>query len=148
MVERPDYPVIVMNGDLLTSMDFAKMLAFHQAKSAAVTIGVRDHRVEIPYGVIEREGAFLTRIKEKPTTDYLINAGIYVIAPWVIDLVETGRRFDMTDVCAAVVAAKQPVAVYKIEEYWRDIGQLADLKMAQSEIDTISMVGVLTSRPG
>lgn len=140
MTEQPDHPMIVMNGDLLTSVDFAKMLAFHQAKSAAVTMGVRDHRVEIPYGVIECDGAFLTRILEKPSTDYLINAGVYVIEPWVINLVEEGRRFDMTDVCEAVIANGSPVGVYRIEEYWRDIGQITDLRIAQSEIDAISFL--------
>jgi NDP-sugar pyrophosphorylase family protein len=140
MTERPDHPIIVMNGDLLTSVDFAKMLAFHQAKSAAVTMGVRDHRVEIPYGVIERDGAFLTRILEKPSTNYLLNAGVYVIEPWVINLVEEGRRFDMTDVCESVVVNDNPVGVYRIEEYWRDIGQITDLRIARSEIDAISFL--------
>jgi dTDP-glucose pyrophosphorylase len=140
LTERPEHPIIVMNGDLLTSLNFAKMLEFHQTHEAATTMGVREYRVEIPYGVVERDGAFLTGIKEKPTTDYLINAGVYVIEPWVIDLVEAGKRFDMTDVCGAVLAKNDPVGVYKIEEYWRDIGQLTDLRIAQSEIDAISFL--------
>ena len=138
ITERPVHPLIVMNGDLLTSLDFGKMLAFHQKNRASTTMGVREHRVKIPYGVIEREGAFLTRIKEKPTNEYLINAGIYVIEPWVIDFVKAGRRFNMTDVCEAVLAKNERVGIYKIEEYWRDIGQLTDLRVAQSEIDSIS----------
>jgi dTDP-glucose pyrophosphorylase len=139
--ERPETPLVVMNGDLLTSLNIPKMLAFHEANSAATTMGVREHRVEIPYGVVERDGVFLSRVREKPTNDYLINAGVYVLEPWVIDSVEAGRRFDMTDVCAAMLARNKPVAVYKIEEYWRDIGQLTDLKIAQSEIDEISFLG-------
>jgi dTDP-glucose pyrophosphorylase len=140
LTDPPDHPLIVMNGDLLTSLNFAKMLAFHQSNNAAATMGVREHRVEIPYGVIESDGAFLTRIKEKPANDYLINAGVYVIDPWVIDVVETGGRVDMTDVCEAVLARNERVGVYRIEEYWRDIGQLTDLKIAQSEIDAISFL--------
>ena len=140
LTERPRHPLIVMNGDLLTSLNFSRMLAFHQTNKAAVTMGVREHRVEIPYGVIERDGAFLTRIMEKPANDYLINGGVYVVEPWVIDVVETGRRFDMTDVCEAVVNRNERVGIYKIEEYWRDIGQLTDLRIAQSEIDAISFL--------
>lgn len=140
LVERHDCPIIVLNGDLLTSLSFTRMLAFHETNKAAATMGVREHRVEIPYGVIEREGPFLTQIKEKPTNEYLINAGIYVIEPWVIDLVEAGRRFDMTNVCEALLDRNERVGVYKIEEYWRDIGQLTDLRIAQSEIDAISFL--------
>jgi dTDP-glucose pyrophosphorylase len=138
ITERPAHPLIVMNGDLLTSLDFGKMLAFHQTNRASTTMGIREHRVEIPYGVVEREGTFLTRIKEKPTNDYLINAGIYVIDPWVIDVVKAGQRFNMTDVCEAVLAKNERVGIYNIKEYWRDIGQLTDLTIAQSEIGSIS----------
>lgn len=140
LTELQDQPLIVMNGDLLTSVNFAKMLNFHQANGAAATMGVRAHRVEIPFGVIERDGPFLERIKEKPVTDYLINAGIYVIDPSVVGIVEKGRRIDMTDVCEALVARGDRVGVYEIEEYWRDIGQAADLKVAQSEIDAITFL--------
>lgn len=140
LAPAPDHPIVVMNGDLLTSLSFAKMLTFHQSNNAAATMGVREHRVEIPYGVIERDGTFLSRIMEKPANDYLINAGVYVIDPWVIDVVETGRRVDMTDVCEAVLARNERVGVYMIEEYWRDIGQLTDLRIAQSEIDAISFL--------
>ncbi len=140
LTEPQEQPIIVMNGDLLTSLNFPKMLAAHQASGACATMGVRAHRVEIPYGVVERDGEFLRRIMEKPVTDYLINAGIYVVEPSVIGAIGTGRRVDMTEVCETLLARGERVGVYRIEEYWRDIGQAADLKIAETEIDAISFL--------
>jgi dTDP-glucose pyrophosphorylase len=138
--QAPEHPIIVMNGDLLTSLNFSKMLSFHRANGMVATMGVREHRVEIPYGVIESDGETLTRIMEKPSNSYLINAGVYVVEPRILDLVDGDRPFHMTDLFEAVLAKREKAGVYKIEEYWRDIGQMTDLKSAQSEIDAISFL--------
>lgn len=140
LTEPLEHPAIVMNGDLLTALNFPGMLRFHQASTNTATMGVRRHRVEVPYGVVEHENGHLTRLREKPVNDFMINAGVYVIEPRVIDIVRAGQRMDMTEVCEALLAREEQVGVYEIEEYWRDIGQIADLRSARSEVDAASIL--------
>lgn len=134
LMPTPDTPLLVINGDILTELDFRAMLAFHREQSAALTMAVRPYEVQVPYGVVEADGARVREVVEKPTYRYFVNAGIYLLEPHVHALIPRDERFDMTDLIRAVLANGQTVASFPIWEYWRDIGQHKDYLAAQSDV--------------
>jgi NDP-sugar pyrophosphorylase family protein len=130
--ERPTGTIVVMNGDILTTSDFGSLHHFHQAHGAQVTVAAVDYRIHIPYGVIQTEGPYATGLAEKPSQRFLCNAGIYAVSPQALDLLPRQQKFNMTDLIEACLAARRPVAVFPVHEYWSDIGTPADLERARS----------------
>jgi dTDP-glucose pyrophosphorylase len=127
---RPDAPLIVMNGDLLTAINFSSMLEFHVEHQATATMAVREHTVEVPFGVIDLADDYLAGLTEKPRYSWFINAGVYVVEPSVLDLIEPGQALDMPNLFERVLARNDKVAAFPVREYWRDIGRLEDLERA------------------
>jgi NDP-sugar pyrophosphorylase family protein len=132
---RPERPVLVVNGDVLTTCDFGNLLRFHAEAGASVTVAASIYRVDIPYGVLRVRDHELLAIDEKPTQRFLCNAGIYVLSPAALDLVPQARAFDMPDLLAAAMRAGR-VDVFPIHEYWSDIGSPAELARALAEFTT------------
>ncbi|MCC2615132.1 nucleotidyltransferase family protein [Aestuariibacter halophilus] len=130
--------VIVMNGDILTNVDVNKLLAFHQDNQADATMCVREYVSQIPYGVIETDGYKITQIKEKPSYQHFVNAGIYVVSKRVLDSLSVGQRIDMTTLLEDCIADKGSVSVYPILDYWLDIGHLDDFRQAQTDIKALT----------
>lgn len=120
--ERPSAPLVVMNGDLLTSINISRMLAFHRAGEFAATLALREHVVKVPFGVAELEGPRVTRLVEKPTLNYRINAGIYVLSPEVVARVPGGRMFPITELFEGCLKDGLPLGAYHMQEAWNDIG--------------------------
>ena len=129
----PDQPVIVMNGDLLTSIRFEDVLQFHKDTGAIATMCARQFDMQVPFGVIETDGTRMMRIAEKPIHHHLVNAGVYVLSPEVFAGLEEGKALDMPDLLSSLSAQHHHVAVYSVDEYWRDIGRIEDLEQARSE---------------
>jgi dTDP-glucose pyrophosphorylase len=129
--EAPTAPILVMNGDILTTSDFESLYGFHQNHQAMVTVAAVDHHVQIPYGVINAQGAFVTGITEKPSQRFLCNAGIYALSPEALAVVPAHQPFNMTDLVSAVLKQGGSIAVYPVHEYWSDIGTPADLEQAR-----------------
>lgn len=125
-----DHPLLVMNGDLVSQFDVSRMLAQHHREQAEATLAARHHQVDIPFGVLEVDGARLSRLTEKPTAHYLINAGIYVLDPALIDEIPRGRFYPMTDLFDGLLKQNRRVSVYRIEEDWIDVGRREDLSRA------------------
>ena len=130
---RPHEPLVVMNGDLLTAVNFGSMLEFHAEHSATATMAVREHTVEVPFGVIDLADDYLAGLTEKPRYSWFINAGVYVVEPSVLDLIEPGRPLDMPTLFERVLARNDKIAAFPIREYWRDIGRLEDLERASAD---------------
>jgi dTDP-glucose pyrophosphorylase len=135
--DRPTEPFFLMNGDLLTKLNFASLMAFHRGSDAPVTMCVREHTLTIPYGVTEIYGGRLKRVVEKPTFRHLVNAGIYVCNPEVIDLVPRNRASTMIDVMQLLIARGNRPSVFPIHEYWVDVGQYGDFVRAGAEYDQV-----------
>jgi dTDP-glucose pyrophosphorylase/CBS domain-containing protein len=133
LLKRPESPLLVLNGDVLTGVSFSDMLAYHRAHSAEMTVGVRKHELSVPFGVIDCEDARVTRLREKPVLTILINAGVYLIEPTAYDLIPNGERFDMTDLIEALLQAGRTVVSFPIIEYWQDVGRLEDYRQAQED---------------
>jgi dTDP-glucose pyrophosphorylase/CBS domain-containing protein len=133
-MERPTETLLVINGDILTDLDFRAMLAFHREQAADLTVAVRQYDLKLPYGVVECDGSFVRSLKEKPVWKCFVNAGIYLLEPNVYDFIPSSDRFDMTDLIENLIESERPVASFPIREYWLDIGQHADYQEAQSRI--------------
>ena len=123
-------PLIVMNGDVLTKVNFDYLLDFHREQKMLATMCVREYGLQIPFGVVNIDSHAVTAIEEKPTYTAFINAGIYVLEPELLKHAQAGQPRDMTDLLAEVISAGDHVAAFPIREYWRDIGKVDDLDQA------------------
>ncbi|MGY4619544.1 dTDP-glucose pyrophosphorylase [Bradyrhizobium sp. USDA 4472] len=133
----PDLPMVVTNGDILTTINYGALLDFHNGTPAEATMAVREHKVHVPYGVVSTSEGYLQTIREKPTESWFVSAGIYVIGRSVFRHVEPGVRVDMPAVLERVMASKGRVAVYPIREYWLDIGRMEDFEQAHAEFHEV-----------
>lgn len=131
--ERPTSPIVVMNGDILTTSDFACLSEFHTSHGAEITVASVDYHINIPFGVIYNDGPYVTELAEKPSQRFRCNAGIYALSPSALDLVPSGQPFNMTDLIAACLAEGRPVAIFPVHEYWSDVGTPADLDKARNQ---------------
>jgi len=135
--ERPQETMIVMNGDLLTKLNFAHLLDYHRDQDAIATMCVREHETQVPYGVIETDDQQMTGIEEKPTERYFVNAGIYVLEPKTLDLVPENDFFDMTELFEAIIEREVEATVFPVREYWQDVGQKEDFRRANGEYEEV-----------
>lgn len=133
MPERPTGPLIVMNADLLTRVNFRSLLDYHSEHGSQATMCVSEYDFQVPYGVVELDGHRFKAIQEKPVHKVFVNAGIYALNPAVIDLIPRGRLFDMTTLFEQAVEAGHETAVFPVQEYWLDIGKENDYKQANGD---------------
>jgi dTDP-glucose pyrophosphorylase len=133
--KQSSVPVVVINGDILTTLDARMLLMFHREQHASATLCVCEHSFRVPYGVVVvgPQGKF-QGIEEKPTRRELVSAGINVLSPQAVDLIPKSGPMDMPELMQAVSAKLGPPAIYPLREYWLDIGQLSDLKTAQEQV--------------
>ena len=134
---RPQEPFLVMNGDILTTTSFGAMIDFHFDTGSDVSVCAREFNTQVPYGVLNAEGTTLVSIQEKPVLKHLVNAGIYVLSPVVFDYIADGEPLDMPDLLARVQAGGGKVSVFRVSEYWVDIGRIEDLDRARAEYATV-----------
>lgn len=131
--KAPEHPIIVMNGDVLTSVNFDHLLAFHEENEAAATMCVRQFEFQVPYGVVKVSDNQITGLIEKPVEKCLVNAGIYVLDPKVLKEIPGGEFFDMPTLFKKLSDNKQKTVAFPIREYWADIGQHDDFNKAEGE---------------
>ncbi len=132
-----DEPVLVMNGDILTRIDFRALRSFHEEHRADMTVAVRPYEVRVPFGVVEVEGERVARLSEKPAVRGLVNAGIYLVGPPVIALVHAGEVLDMPVLIERAVAAGRNVVAFPMREYWLDIGRVEDYERATVDVESL-----------
>ncbi|WP_433640181.1 nucleotidyltransferase family protein [Kluyvera georgiana] len=130
-------PLIMINGDVLTNIDFRRLLAFHNSNNADATICVREYDYQIPYGVITGEGNKIVSMVEKPVHHFFVNAGIYVVSPSIFKSVPKNHRIDMPTLLEGVMNNNKDVLMFPIHEYWLDIGRMDDFKRAQADIHSL-----------
>ncbi|WP_093448064.1 nucleotidyltransferase family protein [Thiomicrospira sp. ALE5] len=122
---------IVMNGDLLTKVDFVSLLSFHLAHNNVVTACVREYSQQIPYGVVEFTDSKVTQIIEKPLQRYFVNAGIYALSPASLNQVSINGYYDMPAMMNDLLDQNCAVGGFPLTEYWMDIGKMPDYEQAQ-----------------
>lgn len=130
---RPHKPFVVMNADVLTTVNMNHFLDFHEAHQSMATIGVKDYHLEVPYGVIKTDQHFLVGIDEKPVQHFFVNAGIYILEPEILDYIPRNLPLDMPALLDEVIARGQTVSVFPIREYWVDVGKIDDYEKASGE---------------
>ncbi|MCF8026057.1 MAG: nucleotidyltransferase family protein [Desulfobacteraceae bacterium] len=131
--ERPDLPFIVMNGDVLTKVNFPQLIDFHLENGAAATMCVRQYDMQVPYGVVEVQGHRVLKLEEKPQHSFFVNAGIYVLEPDALGYIPPDTFHDMTDLFHTLVNNQQPTAAFPIREYWIDVGRISDYEKANGD---------------
>lgn len=124
-------PFILINGDILSSVDFGELLDYHAASQSLATVCARMHRMEVPFGVIQLKDGFLDSIAEKPVYENLISAGIYAMDPGVLRYIPKGVVTDMPGVLQSLSKDRQKVAVFPLRDDWMDVGRLDDLVKAK-----------------
>jgi dTDP-glucose pyrophosphorylase len=130
---RPQLPLIAMNSDLLTRVNFERLLEYHESTGSPATMCVRAYETQIPYGVVNIEKERFVSIQEKPRLKFFTNAGIYVLNAEVTALVPPHTYMDMTELFEKICKSGERPSVFPIEEYWQDIGQPDDLLRAQQD---------------
>ncbi len=136
LVQDLDAPFFVMNGDILTTMDYRQLADFHARSGAIATIASYRKMQPIELGVLEvDESGRLLRYVEKPTHEFRVSMGVYVFEPGVRRYIEPGQRLDLPDLINRLLAAGEPLAVYPFDGRWLDIGQADDYARALEEFD-------------
>lgn len=134
---RPESPVVVMNGDLLTKVNFQQLLDFHLEHKAVATMCVREYDFQVPYGVVRLDRHRIAAIEEKPIQRFFVNAGIYVLEPQALDQIPCNTYFDMPLLFEKLVEQQQETAVFPVREYWLDIGRIDDFEQAQADFTKV-----------
>jgi dTDP-glucose pyrophosphorylase len=132
--ERPTMPFFVMNGDLLTKVNFRHLLDFHTDHGANATMCVRQYQFQVPYGVVQTDGQKLLEVEEKPVHSFFVNAGIYVLNPAVLDVIPANTYYDMPELFEHLLKQGRKPTVFPIREYWLDIGQIGDYEQANKDM--------------
>ncbi len=131
--EKTDKTLLVMNGDLLTKVNFIQLLDFHNEHKSAATMCVREYSIQIPYGVVGFSSYYLNKIEEKPVQNYFVNAGIYALEPETLFMIPQDCYYDMTTMFERMIKNKMTTTVFPIREYWIDIGHQRDYERANLE---------------
>lgn len=126
-------PFFVMNGDLLTNVNFEHFLNFHNENNSIATMAVREYEYQIPYGVVNQDGGRIVSIVEKPKQSYYVNAGIYILNPDILDIIPKDLFYDMPTLFDDLIKNKKTPISFPVHEYWLDIGQRDELEKARSE---------------
>lgn len=130
---RPEAAFLVTNGDVLTDVRYSEILEFHQRQDSAATMAVRAHEWQHPFGVVRTDGMEIVGFEEKPVYRSHVNAGIYVLEPHTLDVLEAHAHCDMPTLFERLKARSDRTIVYPMHEPWLDVGRPADLEQARSE---------------
>jgi NDP-sugar pyrophosphorylase family protein len=138
-IEDLDEPFLVMNGDVLTDMEYGRLLADHAASGAAATISTTTRTIEVTLGVMRfhdaADGSRVTDYVEKPTLSYEASMGVYAFDPRVIGYIEPGVRLDFPDLILRLLDAGEEVRAHRPGGYWLDLGRHDDYEQAMNEFE-------------
>ena len=131
--ERPNEPFFVMNGDLLTNVNFEHIFNYHMLNKATATMCVREYDYEVPYGVVKMNDNKIIEIAEKPVQKFFVSAGIYMLSPEILDLIPQDEFYDMPTLFEKLIKLSKNVISFPIREYWLDIGRMEEYQRANEE---------------
>lgn len=128
-----DLPVLMINGDVLCRLDGRRFLNFHNNGDFSMTVGVHDYKFEVPFGQVTVEKGRLTALSEKPEHTVTINAGVYLFEPDLLNSVPKGRVVHVTDLIERQLSQNRGVGAFRLDGYWRDVGDHAEFERANRE---------------
>lgn len=127
-------PIILMNGDILTTVNYRNLLEFHEENNSIATVCVKEYDIQVPYGVVEGDDYVVTEIVEKPVQRFLVNAGIYVLSQSVLKEEFGSGYLEMPSLLDSFIKSDRNVTMFPIHEYWIDIGHMEEYERAQEEV--------------
>lgn len=128
------HPILVMNGDLVTSFDVLQLLESHETSKSVGTVCVRPHLIEIPYGVVSSKEKKVLSIEEKPSLSINVSGGVYVLNPSVLALIQTEEEIHMPELIQRLIQNQLPVGSFELEGDWIDVGRKEDLNRAKGMV--------------
>lgn len=131
--EKPTEPFFVMNGDLLTNVNFEHLHDFHLSNNSLGTMCVREYDFQVPYGVVNIDGSKILSIEEKPVHKFFVSAGIYMLSPDALEYIPANEFYDMPTLFDKFISEKKNAISFPLREYWLDIGRMSDFERANSE---------------
>ncbi|NBB51067.1 CBS domain-containing protein [Rhizobium sp. CRIBSB] len=131
--DRPEGPIIVTNGDVLSKEDYGFVMDRHLASGADGSMLVREYEMQVPFGVVDQADGAVRSIREKPTQRFTINGGVYVLSPRAVSLVPHDVFFDMPQLLQKMLESGLPLRTHAADSYWVDIGRMADFEKANAE---------------
>ena len=135
--ERPKDDFFVMNGDLLTNVNFEYLHEYHKDSNALASICIRKYEMQVPYGVVNVRANKVTSIEEKPTQSFFVSAGIYMFSPIVLDFIPKSVFYDMPTLFSELLKHDFPIHPFPIREYWLDIGRMDEYRRANDEYEGV-----------
>jgi NDP-mannose synthase len=129
--------VLVMNGDLLTTLDFAPFVEGHVASGAAASLAVLSREVPIDFGVVHVDGVNVASFEEKPVITYDVSMGVYAFERRVVELIPHGLKYDFPDLLGEVLERGWPVHAHRSTDFWLDIGRTDDYELAHERFNEL-----------
>ena len=129
---------LVMNGDVLTTLDFCDLVNYHRSHEAIATIAAYDRQVRIDFGVIQSNHDHeIVGYIEKPTYDFYVSMGVYIFEPRVLSYIPHDEYLDLPNLVLKMIGAGERVLSYPFQGYWMDLGRLSDYEQAVKDFDKI-----------
>ncbi|MAD40826.1 MAG: alcohol dehydrogenase [Arcobacter sp.] len=135
--EKPIEPFFVMNGDLLTNVNFEHLDNYHNSNKSIGTMCVREYDFQVPYGVVNIKDSKILSIEEKPTHKFFVSAGIYMLSPEILEYIPINNFYDMPTLFEKLISKNKNIISFPLREYWLDIGRLDEYKKANDEYDKV-----------
>ena len=135
--EKPTEPFFVMNGDLLTNVNFEHLHDFHIANNSMGTMCVREYDFQVPYGVVNIKNSKILSIEEKPTHKFFVSAGIYMLSSDILEYIPKNQFYDMPTLFEKIISENKNAISFPLREYWLDIGRMEEYKKANEEYDEV-----------
>ncbi|MFW2612221.1 nucleotidyltransferase family protein [Aliarcobacter butzleri] len=135
--DKPKEPFFVMNGDLLTNVNFEHLHNYHLSTNSIGTMCVREYDFQVPYGVVNIKDSKIISIEEKPTHKFFVSAGIYMLSPEVLEYIPENQFYDMPTLFEKIISEGKNAISFPLREYWLDIGRIEEYKKANEEYDEV-----------
>ncbi|MBA7506731.1 UTP--glucose-1-phosphate uridylyltransferase [subsurface metagenome] len=136
LIENLTNPFLVMNGDILTTLNYSVLISYHKEKEATATIAMHKRKVDVDFGVIElNTDSEITNYIEKPNLEYLVSMGIYIFDTKVLSYIKPNEKLDFPDLVKKLLENNERVIGYPSNDYWLDIGRYDDYQRAIDEFE-------------
>ena len=131
-------PFLLMNGDILSTIDYSDLINYHKRNGSTVTIALKRRDIKIDFGIVEMDDSNVIKSYiEKPTIDYLVSMGIYVFEPEILEYITPNEKLDFPDLIKQLISNGETINGYVYDGYWLDIGRPDDYERANREIEEI-----------
>jgi len=137
MRDKLEEPFFVMNGDLLTNVNFEYMMEYHLSHKSMATMGVREYDFQVPYGVVNVDGEDILSIEEKPIHKFFVSGGIYILDTKALEFIPNNEFYDMPTLFEKIIEEKLKSISFPIHEYWLDIGRVEEFEKANNEYQKV-----------